>query len=133
MILSPTLAAAARLPIFTVDSVSRSTDPPAFSGPAMAAGAIAPALRAAAAPAQASARRRLVFNTPKSLSWADRLADGPSPRPSWPAHLLRVVGTSRTGEPERSAHPRRCAPGPVASRLCELRPSRLARIQAESG
>src|SRR3954453_4193949 len=131
IILSPTLAAAARLPILTFASVSRSTDPPAFSGPAMAAGAIA-ALSAVTAPAQASARRRLVFNTPQSLSWADQLANGPSPQPSWPVHQLHVVGTSRSGEPERPAridvrdeHLLRCV-------VCELRPSRLARIHFTS-
>src|SRR5262245_45520344 len=61
-ILSPSLEFAGALPIRTLDSVSRSTEPPALSGPASALGASAPQ-SAAVAPAQASARRLLVFST----------------------------------------------------------------------
>src|SRR3954465_14509250 len=86
MILSPTLAAAARLPMRTLDSVSRPTGPPAFNGPAMAAGAITPALSAAAAPAQTSARRRLVFNTTyPSLGPIQLMGTGGLPPPGPPA------------------------------------------------
>src|SRR4051794_39488574 len=60
-ILSPTFAAAGRLPMRTLDSVSRPTEPPALSGPARACGAIA-AHSAAVTPAHASVRRLLVLS-----------------------------------------------------------------------
>src|SRR3954447_25817531 len=110
-ILSPTFDVAARLPIVTFASVSRSTGPPALSGPAMAWGAIATP-SAAVTPAHTNARRRLVFNTPYSLSWADSLVISPSPPQSCLGPHPRVGSTGRLGEPERPAgigHTRLCA------------------------
>src|ERR1700754_765960 len=99
MILSPTFAADARPSMRMLDSVRRFTGPPVFSGPAKAAGAMV-AHSAAVAPAQASARRRLLFNTTFPLLGRSRSMARPhghhglAPAPAsglWPIGGARTV------------------------------------------
>src|SRR3954468_18179092 len=105
-ILSPTLAAAGRLPMRTLDSVRRSTGPPALNGPARAWGAIA-AHNAAVTPAHANVRRLLVFSTaypslgrflsrPVPTAHHGWLAT--TPRNNWPFGGTRTV-RARAGAP----------------------------------
>src|SRR4029079_10269320 len=127
---SPTLAAAGRLPMRTFDSVRRSTEPPALSGPDRAWGAIA-AHSAAVTPAHASARRLLVFSTAypslgrflitRPVPAAHHARPTTTPRKNWPFGGTRTVRARARADVAR-----------LLSLTCERRPSRLARIQFTS-